>query len=182
MTVQERIVENLKDAASIASGFSRSLPAEFSPEGLLKEGDVITLPKKYIFNEDGTNTKANVFTSVFNGNETQYITCELTRNGEKSGINFYPSSLTKRIFVSELKDDKVQLVEVTSPEGQVPSHILNFRGKGTEEKTDLHMAMESIAGKSIVITKDVIVKTQKWVDGKAVNQLKDSHKFTYDFK
>ena len=177
MTLAERRAENAKNTnISAAANFGKKLPEEFGGD-ILRKGDVITLPSEYIFS--GNN--ANVFTQTFGNSEAQFVLATLTRDGQDSTINFFPSSMTKNIFVSEMVGEKVQLkMPVLRPLGTAVEKIFSFRGKGTEEKTDFHMAMEAIAGSKIHVAEDTVVKTQKWTDGVAQNALKDTHVYTYD--
>lgn len=177
MTLAERRAENAKNTSiSAAASFGKKLPEEFGGD-ILRKGDIITLPSEYIFS--GNN--ANVFTQKFGNSEAQFILATLTRDGQDSTINFFPSSMTKSIFVSEMVGDKVQLkMPVLRPLGTAVEKVFSFRGKGTAEKTDFHMAMEAIAGSKIHVAEDTVVKTQKWTDGVAQNALKDTHVYTYD--
>ncbi len=184
MTLEERREENSKlKGIDVASKFQKSLPEEFGGD-ILRKGDVITLPKEYIFND---KVKGNVFTQEFGKNANgepitaEFILATLTRNGVDSTINFFPSSMIKNIFVSEMVNDEVQLkMPVLRPLGSAVEKIFSFRGKGTTEKTDFQMAVESLAGAKIHISEDTVVKTQKWKGGKAQNALKDTHVYTYD--
>ena len=177
MTLAERKAENAKNTSiSAAANFGKKLPEEFGGD-ILRKGDIITLPSEYIFS--GNN--ANVFTQKFGKSEAQFVLATLTRDGQDSTINFFPSSMTKSIFVSEMVGDKVQLkMPVLRPLGTAVEKVFSFRGKGTAEKTDFHMAMEAIAGSKIHVAEDTVVKTQKWTDGVAQNALKDTHVYTYD--
>ena len=177
MTLAERRAENAKNTSiSAAANFGKKLPEEFGGD-ILRKGDIITLPSEYIFS--GNN--ANVFTQKFGNSEAQFVLATLTRDGQDSTINFFPSSMTKSIFVSEMVGDKVQLkMPVLRPLGTAVEKVFSFRGKGTAEKTDFHMAMEALAGSKIHVAEDTVVKTQKWTDGVAQNSLKDTHVYTYD--
>ena len=177
MTLAERKAENAKNTSiTAAANFGKKLPEEFGGD-ILRKGDIITLPSEYIFS--GNN--ANVFTQKFGNSEAQFVLATLTRDGQDSTINFFPSSMTKSIFVSEMVGDKVQLkMPVLRPLGTAVEKVFSFRGKGTAEKTDFHMAMEAIAGSKIHVAEDTVVKTQKWTDGVAQNALKDTHVYTYD--
>lgn len=178
MTLVERRAENAENRnISPAASFGKKLPEEFGGY-ILRKGDVITLPSEYIFDGDD----ANVFTQTFGNHEAQFVLVTLTRDGVDSTINFFPSSMIKNIFQSEMVNGRVQLkLPVLRPLGTVVEYLFSFRGKGTEEKTDFHIAMEAIAGAKIKISEDTIVKTQKWTDGVALNALKDTHVYTFDF-
>lgn len=178
MTVAERISENKKSLNPTNDFGSKVIPEEFGGN-LLRKGDIISLPEKYIF---GEGDDANVFSQTFGKTTTPVIVATLTRDGVDSAINFYPFSLIKNIFVAEMVGEKVQLkLPVLRPLGTAVEKILSFRNhKSTNGKTNFHAAMESLQGAKIHISEDTVVKSQKWTDGIAQNALKDTHVYTYD--
>lgn len=172
MTVEERVQQNLKDAnVKKATSFSKGMPPAFDGDSMLQKGDKFVIPA----------TMPEVYSRKFGEYTAEFITVELIKaNGERTSFDFYPSSLSKTIFPAEMVDGKVTLkLPVMHPKGDVVDHYLSFRGKGTEEKTDVQLAMESMLGWTIEIADDLVVTTQKWADGKALNELKNTHVFTY---
>lgn len=173
MTVAEKMVENAKNSnISTVATFSKGMPPQFDADGLLQVGDVIIIP----------STMPQVYEQKFGANKAEFIVVELKKaNGTTTAFNFFPASLSKTIFPAEEVAGVVKLkLPVDHPNGTAVDHYLSFRGKGTAEKTDVQLAMESMLGWSIRIDNDKEVKVQKWVDGKAVNELKTSHVYTYN--
>lgn len=184
MTVAEKIAENAKDSNIVATtGFSKSMPAAFDPDGLLKKGDSFTIPATFVWEGDNRNCGRQKFGTNF----AEFVVCEITKkDGSKTAFNFFPSSFTKNLFVSEMENGQVKLkLPVLNPSGTAVTKFLEFRGKverdaeGNITKTDVAFAMEALAGKTIKVTKDTVVKVQKWQAGKALNELKDAHLYEY---
>lgn len=172
MTVEERIEQHASDAnVKAVASFGKSMPPAFDPDGMLKEGDTFTV-----------ESLDKIYSRVFGTTTAEFIPVKVIHaDGTESSFDFYPSMLSKTIFPAEMVNGEAKLkLPVLHPKGTIVDKYLSFRGKGTEEKTDVQLAMESLVGVTIKVTGDTIVKTQKWVNGKAINELKDTHVFTYD--
>lgn len=172
MTVAEKQAENAKNSnISPVTTFSKGMPPQFDGDSILQVGDKIVIPENM----------PQVYEQKFGENTAEFIVVELVRkDGTKTAFNFFPSSLSKTIFPAEKVDGVVKLkLPVDHPDGDVVNHYMSFRGKGTEEQSDVQMAMESMLGWVIEIADDKTIPTQKWVKGVAVNELKDVHKYTY---
>lgn len=192
MTVDERRLENAKNSnIQGGTGWSKSMPAEFDADGLLKKGDVVHIPNEYIwFDPANPNNNWNCGVMRFGNNASEFVICKITHaDGTESSFNFFPTSLYKNIFVSEMVNGVVKLkLPVLHPTGSMVDYYLSFRGKAEKDadgniiKTDVGVAMDAMKGTSFEVTGDEIVKTQKWVNGNAQNELKDTHKFEYTKK
>jgi hypothetical protein len=172
MTVAEKISENAKNSnISKATSFSKGMPPQFDGDSMLQKGDKIVLPAQL----------GEVFSQKFGNNVAEFIVVELVKvNGTKTAFNFFPSMLSKTIFPAEEVNGQVKLkLPVMHPKGDVVDHYLSFRGKSEDGKNDVQLAMESMLDWTIEVTDDLTVKTQKWADGKALNELRDTHVFTY---
>lgn len=173
MTVAEKIVENAKNSSiTTVATFSKGMPPAFDADGILREGDVIILP----------STMPQVYEQKFGANKAEFIVVELRRaDNTTTAFNFFPASLSKTIFPAEVVNGTVKLkLPVRHPLGTAVTHYLSFRGKGTAEKSDVQLAMESMLGWSIRIDKDEEETVQKWADGKALNETKTAHVYTYN--
>lgn len=172
MTVAEKITENEKNSnITKAASFSKGMPPQFDADSMLQKGDKIVIP----------DTMPAVYSQKFGSNKAEFIVVELIKkDGSKTAFNFFPSSLSKTIFPAEMIDGVAKLkLPVMHPTGDVVDHYLSFRGKSEGEKNDVQLAMESMLGWTIEVADDLVVRTQKWVDGVAQNELKDTHVFTY---
>jgi hypothetical protein len=175
MTVAERIAENAKNSnIQEVTTFSKGMPPQFDGDSMLAEGDKIVMPTQM----------PKVYQQVFGNNKAEFIVVELIKkDGTKTSFNFFPSSLSKTIFPAEMVDGVVKLkLPVVHPKGDVVDHYLSFRGKSKGDKNDVQLAMESMLGWTIEITGDTVFKTQKWANGVALNELRDTHAFTYSKK
>jgi hypothetical protein len=173
MTIVEKIAENAKNAnIQPATSFSKSMPPQFDADGLLQLGDKIIMPA----------TMPQIYQQKFGTNIGEFIVVELIKkNGTKTAFNLFPPMFSRTIFPAEMVDGVAKLkLPVRHPKGNVVDHYLSFRGKGTDEKTDVQLAIESMLGWTIEVKGDEPVKTQKWVNGVATNELKDSHVFTFE--
>lgn len=175
MTVAEKISDNLKNAnITETTSFSKGMPPTFDGDSMLAVGDKIVMPA----NID------KVYSQKFGTSHAEFIVVKLVKaNGTETAFNFFPSSLSKTIFPAEEVNGQVKLkLPVMHPKGDVVDNYLSFRGKTQDGKNDVQLAMESMLNWTIEITDDLVVKTQKWVNGSAVNELKDTHVFTYSKK
>ena len=173
MTVIEKITENAKNSsiAPVAT-FSKGMPPQFDADGLLQKDDVIIIP----------TTMPQVYEQKFGAHKAEFIVVELRKaNGTTTAFNFFPASLSKTIFPAEEVAGVVKLkLPVDHPNGTAVTHYLSYRGKGTAEKTDVQLAMESMLGWNIKIDADREVTVQKWANGIALNELKTAHVYTYN--
>lgn len=175
MTVAEKIAENAKNSnIQEVANFSKGMPPQFDGDSMLAEGDKIIMPAQM----------PKVYQQLFGTNKAEFIVVELIKkDGTRTSFNFFPSSLSKTIFPAEMVGDVVKLkLPVIHPKGDVVNHYLSFRGKSEGGKNDVQLAMESMLGWTIEITGDEVVKTQKWANGNALNELRDTHVFTYTKK
>lgn len=175
MTVAEKIQENAKNSnITEVQSFSKNLPPQFDGDSMLQKGDKIVMP----------TTMPKIYSQIFGTNSAEFMVVELIKaDGSRTAFNFFPSSLSKTIFPAEMVNGVAKLkLPVMHPKGDVCNHYLSFRGKKDGDKSEVQQAIESMLGWTIEITGDDVVKTQKWANGVALNELKDTHVFTYTKK
>lgn len=182
MTVAEKQQENAKNAKiSKVEGFTKSQPTGFDTDAILDKDDVIVMPSQL----------PEVFKQVFgkdaDGNDiyAEFIVVDVEHPGKATrAVNFFPSSLTKNIWVSK-KDEDGDIVladnRPLNPKGTAVELYTSFQGKkGPNGETDMQLGMEALLSKKIKISDRIAVDVEAFVNGKRAGKLKKSYVLTYD--
>lgn len=182
MTVVEKQQENAKNKAiKKANGFTKSQPTGFDTDSVLGDGDVIIMP----------TTMPEVFQQVFGQDEKgddiygEFIVVDVENPSKATrAINFFPSSMTKNVWESEMVDGEVELVDnggPLNPKGTAVELYTSFQGKtGANGETDVQLGVEALLGKKIGVKLERKVKVQVYKNGARVNRLKDTSLLNYN--
>lgn len=182
MTVVEKQQENAKNKnIKVVNGFTKAQPTGFDTDSILGDGDVILMPTTL------PEVGQQIFGQDEDGNDIygEFIVVEVENpNKAKRAINFFPSSMTKNIWESQMVDGEVELVDnggPLNPKGTAVETYTSFQGKtGPNGETDVQLGVEALLGKKITVTLDRKVKIQVYKNGKRVNRLKDTSLLNYN--
>ena len=182
MTIQERL-ESLKNDANVkvVGKFQKSMPTLFDADSILAVGDYIVFP------EVMPEVRQRVFGKDKEGKDIigEFIVVEVKHEGKETrAIDFYPSSLTKAIWPSQMNEDgEVELVnnQPIFPKGTAVELYTSARGKSNEEgESDVQIGMTKLLGKTVHVADTQLIDIQVFRNGERINQLKQTNLFTYN--
>lgn len=175
MKTIERELANSQNAnilAGDAATFANMIPAGIDTDSILEIGDVIVIPAVF-----------KVKQQIFNEKTYEFIVASVINTaGQVRAINFFPTTLVKRLFPAVMQDGQVKVQQPTCPKGTAVDLFTSFRCKtGDNGETDLQLAMTALqAEKYIKITDKTTIQTRRYDQGTPLNELRDVAWLTYD--